>query len=306
MSSSPREGKYWIASGPCWNPTAGGHSILPDRGALRQDELGGFASGSTAMIREHRERVGRTHTEFEWPETIERTPTAEAQITRLDHPGRAFGSSTTVLVMCLAFGPSVLGVLAGGGLIGSAYLHRNSWEIDRQVLWAVSGFVGLVVGVGLSALFGEWLAFLVFAHVVRGDIRERFDAVVDPDDPESVYVERIPRRHWGTPLVYDNDEFGVLQINVARRLIKFEGTYERWLVPAAAIAACRVESYRLPSARPGRPGADRHVLVIQARRAGVLWEAPLSRMRLHLSETHDPHSRFQAALDLHARVAAIL
>jgi hypothetical protein len=71
---------------------------------------------------------------------------------------------------------------------------------------------------------------------------------VDPDGPEAIFVEMVPRRHWARAnrMLETAGDLGFLRIDAGRGLLLFEGDRERYQIPAGAILGCEVEQVEPP------------------------------------------------------------
>jgi hypothetical protein len=112
----------------------------------------------------------------------------------------------------------------------------------------------------------------------RSVIEMRPDAVLDPRDPEVVFVDVIPRANWGKVMIKEFSDTGLLKVDELSRCLLFEGDQERWRIPAASLISAEVESYRPASHVEGQAGGEMFfVTVIRANVGGDVWEAPVSK-----------------------------
>jgi hypothetical protein len=94
---------------------------------------------------------------------------------------------------------------------------------------------------------------------------------VAADDPQAVFCEMSPRRIWGTgraePGAYNN---GLLLVDTEKRVILFEGDFDCYWIPAAAVRRCDVELH--PSSSATTAGV--WIVVLLVRLGSGTWEFP--------------------------------
>ncbi len=160
--------------------------------------------------------------------------------------GRVLTPSTSLvenglfLAQVLLFGAAGLAPAILGGLLATGQLLPNN----------NLGFLPALVGLGLSAgaawllagilLRSPWSSQYVFART-RAEFLRRSDAVVDPNHPEAIFTEIIPRRNWGQIMLQNAEDRGFLLIDAERRQLLFEGDFKRYRIPAHALIAGDVE-----------------------------------------------------------------
>src|SRR5882724_7225321 len=79
--------------------------------------------------------------------------------------------------------------------------------------------------------------------MLRQELARRSSLVVDPADPDAIFVEVVPKMNWGKMMLDNASDVGLLIVDRQRREIRFEGDRERWRIPAAAITQCQFEKY---------------------------------------------------------------
>jgi hypothetical protein len=163
------------------------------------------------------------------------------------HAGRAVTPGITLirnglfllqvaLIFVSSFVPSVLGFVAG----------RTLFPNDRAL-----SFLPILAGLGVTVLlmwlwFGQllrnpWSSRYV-QHKIRSEFLRRPDPVVDPNHPDAILVEVIPRRNWGQVMLDNAEDQGFLFVDSERRQLLFEGDQQRYRIPAEAILSCAVEA----------------------------------------------------------------
>ena len=135
---------------------------------------------------------------------------------------------------------------------------------------------GGIFFLGTAAFFlvnPTYLANRYLRKVVRREFARRSHHRVEPDDPDALFVEIVPKLNWGK-MMWDNaQDVGFLRVDKARREVLFEGDKERWRIPAAAITFCEVEFF---VEGQGTHGATKvFYVVLRARRPAEFWEAPI-------------------------------
>ncbi len=198
-----------------------------------------------------------------------------------------FSKRNKVLAISLSLMPVVLAV-AGVVMIGFG-LWRQPWAVGPGegvpvVPWLLVGVGLLAAGFGVVVCWKnvDFFNFRLGYRVTRAAIQFRSSAVVDPDDPDALYVEIVPREHWSGLIPDLTSDAGFLKVDTRSRELLFEGARERYRIPGEALASCQLE--------PINPQAGRfgiYVAVIRTRDPEALadaetgepglwqWEAPL-------------------------------
>jgi hypothetical protein len=159
------------------------------------------------------------------------------------------------------------------------------------ILGAMSALVFWMHGAGLG--IGIVLAFCVFLtwrfgfkaarknlyragaaylkRVATRIIGSRQDVLVAPD--EGVFVQIIPRAHWGKTMVENAVDVGFLRIDHELALVLFEGDQERWQIPVE-----QLESFDLEYFATGAKDENEdlfHVITLRIKDGGTLIERPI-------------------------------
>jgi hypothetical protein len=79
-------------------------------------------------------------------------------------------------------------------------------------------------------------------------MQSRTDAIVDIQDPEAIFVQIVPRGHWGQIMLETATDVGFLIIDPIAREIRVEGGRERSRIPDRSILGCEVGEINYPSA----------------------------------------------------------
>jgi hypothetical protein len=163
---------------------------------------------------------------------------------------RILSLKTVILGNLLTLTPLLL-LFAGIGLAaGAAYLAfgEGAPEDGEHVLDPRVGVLLIAVGVLVAAASAYWglrnttkLANWYLRRLARREVLSRPDGLVDPDHPEAVFVEVVPRQNWNRLMLETATDVGFLLVEELRREVLFEGDRERMRIPAGAILSCEVE-----------------------------------------------------------------
>jgi hypothetical protein len=199
------------------------------------------------------------------------------------YAGRSQNPRNRLLGKCLRWGLLVLPLpLVGTVLIGGTYLvYELAFGLKVAPPEAI---VVYAITAGISCLvFSRWwyhpeqrmpivLGIRLDHGLIRRAVAERPSPLVAADDPRAVFAEMTPRRLWsqGTAKCGEYNQ-GLLLVDGQQGMLLFEGDYERYWIPAAAVLACDVE------ALPGLPAttAGLYAVVLRVRLGGGEWEFPL-------------------------------
>jgi hypothetical protein len=132
----------------------------------------------------------------------------------------------------------------GGGLLawGVSLIAKGSMPLGCAA--AAIGGVGLLWGgyVGLYCLGvaeDRWIE-----RRLRREVAQRPDPIVDPLDPESVYVSLIPRESFSkVQLTMSSD---LLLLKTHEHALLMEGDCDRYRIPAGAISVCEPQCFYHP------------------------------------------------------------
>jgi hypothetical protein len=220
-----------------------------------------------------------------------------------EHEGRLSPPLHTAAAFLMALGPLTAAVL---GLIGAGIYLFLQWN-------ALTGLeIGLIMGGALAALvisfaylvlIGQFVAARYQVGVARQVLRTRPQVLIGAGDEDLIPVEVFDRSAWTSSIVKSVD-FGFLQIDASRRLLKFEGDKNRWEIPAGALTTCRIEEAVVGS--EGNPDAERRYYVVLALdHAGVPWEAGLIATRTQVGNDNR-QARYARAEGLFDRISSLV
>jgi len=112
-----------------------------------------------------------------------------------------------------------------------------------------------------------------FLRRTREEFSRRPKCLVDPNDPEALFTEIVPKLNWGRAMLETASEVGFLKVDVSRREILFEGDKERFRIPAEAITYCALEVFVEGQGTYATRAI--YYVVIRANRPNQFWEVPL-------------------------------
>ena len=161
---------------------------------------------------------------------------------------------------------SAIGLIAGivmlvvGWRRGVWKVALHAWQSPGVILWLGGGALLLLAGITLACLNEEILSHRFNRWMARRRIRCHLDKVVDPNDPDALYVHLVPRAHWEQLAPDRPSEVGFLRVDVHRGELRFEGSKWRYRIPGEVITSCAVEPIE-----PAPGWAISHATVVCAR-----------------------------------------
>lgn len=127
-------------------------------------------------------------------------------------------------------------------------------QVGDQIVTGIIVVIGLAIA-GVSAYLGlrntTKIANSYLRRVARNEVRSRAERIVDPDDPNVIFVELVPRRNWTRLMLETATDVGYLLLDEDRREVLFEGDRERMRIPASAILSCEAEHTLIGEGAPG-------------------------------------------------------
>jgi hypothetical protein len=198
------------------------------------------------------------------------------------YAGRSQNPRNRLVGKCIRWGLTLLPVaVVPTVLLGGTYFLAEV-ALPRHLVSVEVVAVGAIV-VGLACLvFTRWwynperrVPFVLgirFDHgLIRRAVAERPGPLVAADDPRAVFAEMSPRRLWaqGSAKCGEYNQ-GLLLVDDGRGMLLFEGDYERYSIPAAAVLACDVEVLSGMAATT----AALYAVVLRVRLGGGVWEFP--------------------------------
>jgi hypothetical protein len=170
--------------------------------------------------------------------------------------------------------PLILAValaISGGWL---AYAYWGQWApLTTGIVLAYA--IGLPVLLMIYLMcFEHYLPTKYYYACVQSVLRRRAESYVDPDDPDAIFIEMIPRANWSKLMAQNAKEVGLLKVDRQRQAILYEGDRERWIIPAESVVSCKIEEFTELNMEENRFNLHA-VVVLVANVDGRGWEAPL-------------------------------
>jgi len=171
---------------------------------------------------------------------------AQIEVLPPEHSGKILSARTVAAIRALSVVSPLLWVLGlglalwggmpretGGGL-------SQTHVMSRPILFSFGAvMLGLSALVSMRDLKNRWLR-----HVARREIKSRFDSLLDPDAPDTRFVEVVPKSNWSAAGMRENAvDVGFLAIDYQKKNVLFEGDNERYRIPSAAIIKCEHDFY---------------------------------------------------------------
>ncbi len=187
------------------------------------------------------------------------------------------------ILICNAFALSgLLGFFGGAGLMAWGALTAFPDNPPPGGVSPAAKARGIALMSGGGALMGGVLICMLIdtslfgnrylRNRLRQELSRRTSLVVDPRDPDALFVEVVPKLNWGKMKLEDASDVGLLLVDQGRRELRFEGDHERWRIPAAAITQCGFEEFAMGHTR-------RYFVVLRANYRDGFWEAPVRERR---------------------------
>jgi hypothetical protein len=170
-----------------------------------------------------------------------------AEITPVPEPyrRRVRGKGYALRTNLLGLTP-VISIFAGMGLVvtGVWLLREGSLPLAyaAMALGAAGIFWGVYIGLFcLSVPENRWIE-----RRLRQEIGQRAERLVDPQDPESIYVSLIPRESFAKIQWTMSSDLLLLRMDKNRRRLLMEGDSDRYCIPAGAISVCEPQCFFHP------------------------------------------------------------
>ncbi len=212
------------------------------------------------------------------------TPAALADITPVatEYAGRVLTRRTALIGTACSLGALAL-LLAALGLVvwcGITAFPEKSQPQEVAPVTKALALAGLAIGgslfLGTAAFFfinPSYFGNHYLLNLARREFSRRPTSLVDSNDPGSLFVEIVPKLHWGKMKLESASDVGFLLLHQERREILFEGDREYYRIPAAAVTSCDVEFF---VAGEGSHAATKiFFVVLRAHHPTAFWEAPI-------------------------------
>jgi hypothetical protein len=205
------------------------------------------------------------------------TALLDAEITPVPEPhgGTVLTRGHLAVGTVISLSPLLL-TLGAAGLIIYTTVH---WWDDLPGLAALGllSIATTVAGLGFWFItrYADYLPSCYLYRLSKHAVAQRTDALVEADNPETIYVQVVPRQNWARVMIETATDVGFLWIDQRRRQVLFEGDRERWRIPAEAILSCEVEHFILLGGESNGTNTF-YLAVLRARLGDAVWEAPLT------------------------------
>ena len=208
---------------------------------------------------------------------------AEISLLSSEHHGKVLSRKRVLMgnAFALAGVLSFIGGLAllawGAGILEKADKDSADGKGMEVTICVVGGALVLsaLTGMLFDSSFGGNRSL---RNAFKSELARRTGVLVEPNDPDALFVEVVPKLNWGKAMLDNASDIGLLLVDQARREVRFEGDKERWRVPAASITSCEVEKF----VHGQGAGATRlFYVVLRATRREGFWEVPLRERTGH-------------------------
>ncbi|HEV2962904.1 MAG TPA: hypothetical protein VG649_13830 [Candidatus Angelobacter sp.] len=132
--------------------------------------------------------------------------------------------------------------------------------------------VCIVGGMGVALLNPTYIANRILQQRLRHELARRPKRIVNPDNPESLFAEIVPKANWGRLMLDSASDVGLLLLDQGKREILFEGDRERLRIPVDALTYCGFEEFVYKS---GHATIRYHYVVLRIESPTRFWEAPI-------------------------------
>ncbi len=221
----------------------------------------------------------------EEPAAEEKTPVGafvDVKPVEPDYAGKVMTRRNSLIGLAYVFGG--LAVIIAGGVIAAfggvtAFPDKNSPQNVPPATKAM-GIAALAIGGTIFA--GGCIFFLVnpsffsnrfLMRRAREEFGRRPKCLVDPNDPDALFVEIVPKLNWGKLMLEMASDVGYFKVDQGRREILFEGDKERFRLPADAITYCGIEFF--VEGQGSHAATKIYYVVIRANRPNEFWEVPI-------------------------------
>jgi hypothetical protein len=154
--------------------------------------------------------------------------------------------------------PPVEGVSPGAKQLGIAFI--------------VLGGACVCVSVAIVFLDLSFFGNRYLRNVLRRELGRRTSVLVDPNDPDALFVECVPKLNWGKLMLDNAGDAGLMVVDRQKQEIRFEGDKERWRIPAASIQYCELEVF---IQQQGHYRNKMYYVVLRVNHRAGFWEAPI-------------------------------
>ncbi|HVJ67690.1 MAG TPA: hypothetical protein VM510_06895 [Caulifigura sp.] len=203
--------------------------------------------------------------------------------------------SAMAMQVVIGLGPTILAL---AGLIAAGVYIAMGWKTlptTTKLLAGGGAFAAFVVSVVWLIKVGQFIANRYGVTVAEKQLRLRSGALFRGDETDLIPIEVFDRSAW-TSVLAKTIDFGFLQIDPGRRLLRFEGEKNRWEIPTSALTALKVEQSHVGS-EANQNAEKRYYVTLAAEHDGEPWEVGMYRTRTETgADTADHRSARAQAL----------
>ena len=204
---------------------------------------------------------------------------ADIRAVEPDYAGKVLTRRTKLIGNAIALSSllmlfAALGLMAWGGL--TAFPTGAAPTVSVRVLGIALLAMGGVLFVACAIFFlinPSYLGNRYLLKIVKHEFAKRPKPLVQPDDPEALFVEIVPKMNWGKISLETASDVGFLRVDRARREVLFEGDKERCRIPAEAITYAEVEYF--VEGQGTHAATKMYYVILRAAHPTRFWEAPI-------------------------------
>jgi hypothetical protein len=168
-----------------------------------------------------------------------------------------------------------------GAIVGLFFAWHRAWDTEGNNPIQLGEMIGLgivcAVVAGLSGYISQVSASVwgncFYRARARHFIAQRRNKIVDPHratDSPIFFVEVVPKQNWHRLMAETATDIGFLQVDHRQGELRFEGSQQRYRIPASAIERCEIELHQ----SSGNARTVYHMVVISGQTADGPWEIP--------------------------------
>jgi hypothetical protein len=225
-----------------------------------------------------------------------------AHFERLPEPdqGRISGGGYVWIANLCGLSSLVPGAI-GAGLIYAAYRIQQAGVNEvLAIVPGVLGALGIVATLVMGLYYNTVAEDLYQRRKIMSVVRSRESSYVAPDERAAFPITLTPRENWTKVKLIQGSDRGLMMFDQSRGEVRYEGDFERFRIPAAAILDCKPELFFHPLDK----NTEHWLLRLVVRTSEGMRELLLQPSRLSLKPATN-RSRRAEAVDLASRIATL-